>query len=145
MSDFVRFIEAFVSHPLHPRLVHFPIALSYLGLLLVVVAWLRKDAFFERVAFYVMALLTLSVIPAALTGILENQTLYVGNAPNGSLKVALAAALFLIAAAATLWRWRQPQLLNVSVMAWFYVLAFAVCVGLTTFLGALGGIIVWGA
>jgi uncharacterized membrane protein len=145
MSDFVRFIEVVLSHPNHPRLIHFPVALSYLGVLVVLLAWLRRDAFFERVAFYTVFLLALSTLPAGLTGMLENQAIYAGNAPNAVLKVTLAGLLLLVAAGATLWRWRKPDILNGSLSKYAYVLAFFVCAGLTTLLGALGGIIVWGA
>lgn len=145
MADLVRFIEVVLSHPLHPRLIHFPVALSYLGVLVVILAWWRRDTFFEKAAFYTMFLLTFSVIPAGLTGIIENQIVYAGNAPNGQLKVILATLLLLIATGATLWRWRQPKLMRSSALAMLYVLAFVICAGLTTLLGALGGIIVWGA
>jgi hypothetical protein len=50
-----------------------------------------------------------------------------------------------IAAGTALWRWRRPKILNGSLTSSLYVLAFIVCAGLTTLLGALGGIIVWGA
>jgi uncharacterized membrane protein len=145
MSDFVRFIEVVISHPNHPRLIHFPVALSYLGVLVVLLAWLRRDAFFERAAFYTILLLALSILPAGLTGMLENQAYYAGNAPNALLKVTLAGLLLLLAAGAALWRWRKPDILNGSLSKYLYVLAFIVCAGLTTLLGALGGIIVWGA
>jgi uncharacterized membrane protein len=145
MSNLVRFIEVILSHPNHPRLIHFPIALSYLGVLVVLLAWLRRDAFFERAAFYTIFLLALSTLPAGLTGILENQAIYAGNAPNAVLKIALATSLLLIAAGAALWRWRRPDILHGALSQYIYVLAFLVCAGLTTLLGALGGIIVWGA
>ena len=76
MPDLVRFTEVLLAHPNHPRLVHFPVALSYLGVLVVFLAWLRRDTLFERVAFYTMLLLALSTLPAGLTGMLENQTLW---------------------------------------------------------------------
>ena len=145
MSNFVRFIEVVLAHPNHPRLVHFPIVLSYLGLLVVVLAWLRRDTLFERLAFYSILLLTLSTLPAGFSGMLENQTLYAGNAPNTGLKVVLAILLLFIAAGATVWRWRKPDLMNGSLSQYLYMLAFIICAGLTTLLGALGGIIVWGA
>ncbi len=145
MPDFIRFIEVVLSHPNHPRLVHFPVALSYVGVLVVLLAWLRRDAFFERAAFYTLLLLTLSTLPAGLTGMLENQAIYAGNAPNAMLKVILAGLLLLIAAGATLWRWRTPDILEGSLSKYLYVLVFIACAGLTTLLGALGGIIVWGA
>lgn len=145
MSDFVRFIEVVLAHPNHPRLIHFPVVLSYLGVLVVLLAWLRRDAFFERAAFYIIFLLALSTLPAGLTGILENQATYAGNAPNAVLKITLAGSLLLIAAATALWRWRKPNILNGSPSKYIYMLAFIACAGLTTLLGALGGIIVWGA
>jgi uncharacterized membrane protein len=145
MSDFIRFIEVVMSHPNHPRLIHFPVALSYLGVLALLLVWLRREAFFERAAFYIMLLLALSTLPAGVTGILENQAYYAGNAPNATLKVTLAGLLLIIAAGATLWRWRKPDILNESLSKYLYVMAFIVCAGLTTLLGALGGIIVWGA
>jgi uncharacterized membrane protein len=145
MSNFVQFIEVVLAHPNHPRLIHFPVALSYLGVLVVLLAWLRRDAFFERVAFYTILLLTLSILPAGITGMIENQAYYAGNAPNAVLKVTLAGLLLVVAAGATLWRWRKPDIMNGTLSKYLYVLAFIVCAGLTTLLGALGGIIVWGA
>jgi uncharacterized membrane protein len=144
MSNLIQFIQVVLAHPNHPRIIHFPIALSYLGVLVVLLAWWRRDSFFERVAFYTMLLLPLSTIPAGLTGMLENQTLYAGNAPNTTLKLILAVSLLLISAGAAIWRWRQPDIMNKSPGKYLYLLAFFICAGLTTLLGALGGIIVWG-
>jgi uncharacterized membrane protein len=144
MSNLIQFIQVVLAHPNHPRIIHFPIALSYLGVLVVLLAWWRRDSFFERVAFYTMLLLPLSTIPAGLTGMLENQTLYAGNAPNTTLKLILAVSLLLISAGAAIWRWRQPDIMSKSLGKYLYMLAFFICAGLTTLLGALGGIIVWG-
>ena len=144
MSNLIQFIQVVLAHPNHPRIIHFPIALSYLGVLVVLLAWWRRDSFFERVAFYTMVLLPLSTIPAGLTGMLENQTLYAGNAPNTTLKLILAVSLLLISAGAAIWRWRRPDIMSKSPGKYLYMLAFFICAGLTTLLGALGGIIVWG-
>ncbi len=144
MSNFIQFIQVVLAHPNHPRLIHFPIALSYVGVLVVLLAWLRRDSFFERVAFYTVLLLAISTVPAGLTGMLENQTFYAGNAPNSMLKVILAVLLLLISAGAAIWRWRQPDIMSRSPGKYLYLLAFFICAGLTTLLGALGGIIVWG-
>ena len=76
---------------------------------------------------------------------MENQALYAGNAPNGMLKVILAVLLLLISAGATIWRGRRPDIMSKSPGKYLYMLAFFTCAGLTTLLGALGGIIVWGA
>ena len=144
MSNFIQFIQVVLAHPNHPRIIHFPIVLSYLGVLVVLLAWWRRDSFFERVAFYTIVLLPLSTIPAGLTGMLENQALYAGNAPNTTLKLILAVLLLLISAGAAIWRWRRPDILDRSPGKYLYTLAFFICAGLTTLLGALGGIIVWG-
>jgi uncharacterized membrane protein len=145
MSNFIQFIQVVLAHPNHPRMIHFPIALSYLGVLVVFLAWLRRDSFFERTAFYSMFLLALSTLPVGLIGMLENQTRYAGNAPNHMLKIILAGSLLLVSVGATIWRWRQPDIMSKSAGKYLYLLAFFICAGLTTLLGALGGIIVWGA
>ena len=112
---------------------------------MVLLAWWRRDSFWDRVAYYTMILVAVTSVMAGLTGILENQSLYAGNAPNSTMKVALAVLLLLISAGAAIWRWRQPDILNNSPGKYLYVLAFFICAGLTTLLGALGGIIVWGS
>jgi uncharacterized membrane protein len=146
MLDLARLVEiATQVHPVHPLLVHFPVALSFLGLLLVALAWWRADPFFEKAAHYDQGLLALSVIPAMAAGIFDNATRYVGNAPNGQLKITLSVLLLVIAAGAYVWRRRRPDLLTTSPGRYLYVLSFLACVGLVTILGFLGGIIVWGA
>ncbi len=144
MSNLSQFIQVVLAHPIHPRVIHFPIALSYLGVLVVLLAWFRRDSIFERIAFYTLIVMALSTIPAALTGMFENQSLYAGNAPNSTLKVILAVLLLLVSVGAAIWRWRQPDIMNRSPSKYLYMLAFFVCAGLTTLLGSLGGIIVWG-
>jgi uncharacterized membrane protein len=145
MSDIGLFIQAVLTHPYHPRVIHFPIALSYLGVIVVLLAWWRRDSFWDRVAYYTIILVAVTSVLAGLTGMLENQSLYAGNAPNSTMKIALAVLLLLISAGAAIWRWRQPDILNNSPGKYLYVLAFFICAGLTTLLGSLGGIIVWGS
>jgi uncharacterized membrane protein len=144
MSNLGQFIQVILTHPYHPRVIHFPIALSYLGVIVVLLAWWRRDSFWDRVAFYTMILVALTTVLAGLTGMLENQRFYAGNAPNSTLKVGLSILLLLISAGAAFWRWRQPEILSNSPGKYLYVLAFFICAGLTTLLGSLGGIIVWG-
>lgn len=145
MSDIGLFIQAALTHPYHPRVIHFPIALSYLGVIVVLLAWWRRDSFWDRVAYYTMILVAVTTVFAGLSGMLENQSLYAGNAPNSTLKIGLSILLLLISAGAAIWRWRQPEILNNSPGKYLYVLAFFICAGLTTLLGSLGGIIVWGS
>ena len=145
MSDIGLFLQAVLSHPYHPRVIHFPIALSYLGVIVVLLAIWRRDVFWDRVAYYIMILVAVTTVLSGLSGMFENQSLYAGNAPNSTLKIGLSILLLVISAGAAIWRWRQPDVLNNSPGKYVYALAFFICAGLTTLLGALGGIIVWGS
>lgn len=145
MLDLGRLVQIFLLHPFHPLTVHFPVALSFLGLLFVLLAWWRKDSIFEKSAFYLIALLPLATLVAIATGIADNLSRYNGLAPNAQLKVGMGVVLLVVSGATALWRSRNPRLLSVAPAMYLYILAFVVCVGLVTALGFLGGIIVWGA
>jgi len=70
-----------VRHPLHPLSVNFPIALSFVGVVLVVLAYLRKDHSLEAAAYYDLVFLALSIPVTAALGIYDNITRYQGTAP----------------------------------------------------------------
>ena len=151
MPDLLRMVQIVLRHPIHIPLVHFPIALSYFAVLLAALSlflfWRKRPEqgnLFGTILLYDLALLTLSVLPAMATGILENQTRYNGLAPNAALKIACGSALLLIAAVLTLWRWRRPAVMQSRGRILMLALCVA-CAALTTTLGFLGGIIVWGA
>ncbi len=65
----VRIIDAIVNvHPIHTMLVHFPIALTGVALLFLILALWRRNEAFERAAFFNMALVPLTALLAGLTG-----------------------------------------------------------------------------
>ena len=143
MDFFGRLITALTeTHPIHPMVVHFPIALTGAGVLFILLALWKNKEFFEQAAFANIALATFSTIVAGLTGLYDNQVNYVGDAPNDGLKITLAIVLFLITAATTYARWKNPDLFDKSKAV--YVTAYIVSFALALVLAFLGGIILYG-
>lgn len=143
MDFFSRLITALTeTHPIHPMVVHFPIALTGAALFFTLLALWKKKNFFEQVAFANIALATVSTIVAGITGMYDNQVNYVGDAPNAGLKIILAITLFLVTTITTLVRWKKPDLFDTSKA--LYVLAYFVSFGLAITLAFLGGVILYG-
>ena len=143
MDFFGRLITALTeTHPIHPMVVHFPIGLTGAALLFILLALWKNKEFFEQAAFANIALATVSTIVAGLTGLYDNQVNYVGDAPNDGLKITLAIVLFLVTAATTYARWKNPDLFDKSKAV--YVTAYIVSFALALVLAFLGGIILYG-
>lgn len=130
-------------HPLHPLLVHFPIALTGAALFFILLAvWRHSDAL-EQVAFANIALSTVSTLAAGVTGWLDNKNTYDGVAPNATAKITLAGLLLVITALITVARWRKPNLFHSSTRA-LYIAGYFVSFTIVAVLGFLGGVILYG-
>ena len=130
------------THPIHPMVVHFPIALTGAALFFILLALWKNKEFFEQAAFANIALATVSTIVAGITGMYDNQINYVGDAPNVGLKMILAITLFLVTTVTAIARWKNPDLFNKS--KFLYVAAYFVSFGLAITLAFLGGVILYG-
>ncbi len=130
-------------HPLHPLLVHFPIALTGSALFFILLALWRRSDTLEQVAFANIALATVSSLAAGITGYLDNQSTYDGVAPNAIAKIILASILLVVTLLTTVARWRKPDIFHSSARG-LYISGYLVSFALVAVLGFLGGIILYG-
>ncbi|MEQ9570007.1 MAG: DUF2231 domain-containing protein [Longimicrobiales bacterium] len=146
MGELIRTVaEAiFVTHPLHSMVVHYPIALSAVGLLFVVLALALNDPAMERAAFVCLALTALTGLLAAFTGYRDVLVRFDGEAQYVGAKAFLGANLILLTGGMAFARTRWRGLLwNPSTMV-LYVGGFVGALALTSVLGFLGGVILYG-
>jgi uncharacterized membrane protein len=139
-----RIIHALTQvHPLHPMFVHFPIALSGAAFFFILLAYLRKSAMLEQVAFANIALASAGTIVAGATGYMDNLNNYDGAAPNASVKIVLAILLFVLTATISIVRYRNPDLFQKS-NPFLYAASYGLCFGIALVLAFLGGVILYG-
>lgn len=130
-------------HPIHPMLVHFPIALTGAASFLILLALWQRNLGLEQAAFANIILATFGTIAAGLTGLMDNIKNYDGAAPNADMKMILATVLLLITAGISLVRWRNPDIFK-SRSKPMYVGAYFISFGLSIALAFLGGVILYG-
>lgn len=138
------FNTIFDVHPWHVPTVHFPIALTGIGLLFLLVALWQRNESLERAAFYNITLAALSTLAAGLTGYRDYIVRFEGDAPYINLKIFLAITLFVLTAVIAVVRWRQPEVLWRPTTMVLYVAGFAASFTLASILGFIGGIILYG-
>jgi len=143
MDFFNRLITALTeTHPIHPMLVHFPIALTGAALFFILLALWKNKELFEQAAFANIALAAISTVAAGITGIYDNQINYDGDAPNAGLKITLAVALFFTTTATAIARWKKPDLFDTSRA--MYVITYFISFSIALILAFLGGVILYG-
>jgi uncharacterized membrane protein len=132
-----------MTHPLHPMVVHFPIALLSTALLFEVLEALLKRDFFREAALWLLGLGTLGAVVAAVTGILQEDTVEAAGVPERALEQHETAAFATIAVFAALlaMRWFRGRRWIPNHPAIFSVLALTglILLGLTGYLG--GGLV----
>ena len=139
-----RFIFAITElHPVHPMVVHFPIALTGAAFLFILLAHLRNDASFETAAYFSNILAMLGTLVAGFTGYMDNANNYDGLAPNGGTKIMLASLLLLLTAGISIARYRNPNLFQTA-NRFLYVGSYALSFFIAFVLAFLGGIILYG-
>ena len=143
--DFInRFITAITQiHPTHPMVVHFPIALTGAAFLFILLAWWRNSSALEQAAFANIVLAVFGTIAAAVTGIMDNNKNYEGDAPNASVKIILATLLLLLTAGISIVRWRNPNIFTTG-NRFLYVASYGLSFLIAFTLAFLGGVILYG-
>jgi uncharacterized membrane protein len=146
MEIIERIINAVINiHPLHPMVVHFPVALTGAAFLFVLLAWGFKSSWLEATAFANIALAAVATVVAGATGIFDNLRNYAGDAPNASAKIWLAALLLFLTTALALVRWRNPEIFTAG--GWrkaLYIIGYGLAFLVALTLAFLGGIILYG-
>lgn len=132
------------THPVHPMLVHFPIAFTAAGALFVLLALWKRKALYDQIAFANLVLAAISTIPAGATGIYDNNLNYLGEAPNAEVKIILGISLFVLTTVTALWRRNNPELIGRRPARVFYVLAYLLSFVMALTLSFLGGVIIYG-
>ena len=139
-----RIIHALTElHPIHPMLVHFPIALTGAGALFILLAVWKKSKMLEQAAFANIVLAAFGTLAAGLTGMMDNVNTYDGAAPNATWKILLALILLAVTAVTSIARWRNPNLFESRAKP-LYVTAYLVSFVLAITLAFLGAIILYG-
>jgi uncharacterized membrane protein len=139
-----RIIHALTElHPIHPMLVHFPIALTGAGALFILLAVWKKSKSLEQAAFANIVLAALGTLAAGATGMMDNVNTYDGSAPNAMWKMILAFTLLVVTTWTSVARWRNPGLFESRAKP-IYVAAYLVSFLLALVLAFLGAIILYG-
>ncbi len=139
ISFFQRWLE---MHPIHPMIVHFPIALTGAAFLFILLAAWRKNPLLEYATYVNTALAAVSTIFAGATGIYDNYLNYEGQAPNANWKIALAIALFLLTTLTAFVRYKRPDLF--STFKGPYIALCGLNFAIALVLAFLGGVILYG-
>ena len=132
--------------PLHPAVVHFPIALAFVALLFEALSRVRRWRNLEPAAALLVVLAALAAVATVLTGSLAADSAVVPRAAASLLDhheelgesamwvlLVLAAVRILMARMRWFGGWA----------AWLFLLAFAVAVGMVGWNGHLGGELVF--
>lgn len=128
-----------MTHPLHPMVVHFPIALLSTAILFQVLEALLKRDFFREAALWLLSLGMLGAVVAIVTGILQEEAVEAAGVPEHAIERHETAAFATVAVFAVLWtmrrfrgrRWVPTHPAIASVLA----LAGLILLGVTGYLG----------
>ena len=144
MEFFNRLFVALTElHPLHPMIVHFPIALTGAAFLFILLAYWRKNPMLEQAAYANTALAAVGTIAAGVTGYMDNIKNYVGDAPNAGAKIVLAIVLLLLTTGISITRYRKPDLFQTGSRA-LYIGSYGLSFAIAVVLAFLGGVILYG-
>ncbi len=129
----------------HTILVHFSSALYPVAMLFILLFLITGNTTFEKSYFYLMVIATLSLPPSYYAGFVEwKRSHQQAMVPIFIAKLRYGAAVFILGAAATLWRAFSPGVLvQLDILSVLFILLNLVILIPLVYLGHLGGIIVY--
>ena len=134
----------FELHPWHAMVVHFPIALTSVALLSIVLALWRRNELFEQFAFFNIVLAAVSTAVAGLAGLRDHFVRFEGDTPYVNVKIFLGVSLLLLTTVMSIGRFRNADLLWNPSSKILYVAAYVGAFLLAAVLGFVGGSILYG-
>jgi uncharacterized membrane protein len=81
------------KHAQHVALVHFPIALIFVGVAFDLLSLRKQNLALLRAAYYTVIAAAIAAVPTVATGIVAWQLLFDGKAPRGNLKLHMFLAV----------------------------------------------------
>ncbi len=132
------------GQPLHPMVVHFPIAFYLLGVLFTLGYLWRSTSEYERCAYWTFVLAWISVAVAALVGLVDLGALAPDDPRRGTVNNHITSGVVLLVLNGLLvyYRFRWPNVLNRS-RRWQYLALMAAGVVTLVVTGWLGGELVY--
>ena len=131
--------------PLHPRLVHFPIALAVIGAVFTGLGLLRRHERWISYGQFSILLGWLGVMAAVVTGLIDQSC-----APQDATVTAVinqhitaGVALLISLGLALYWPLRNKRLFNTGSARWGYLALLALIIALVAIEGWLGGKLVY--
>jgi uncharacterized membrane protein len=133
-----------LGQPLHPMVVHFPIALYLLGVLFTLGYLWRHTPDYERFAYWSFVLAWISVAVAALVGLVDLGSLAPDDPRRNSINnhITAGVALLIINGLVVYYRLRWADVLASS-RRWAYLGLMAAGAAAVTITGWLGGELVY--
>lgn len=131
--------------PLHPSVVHFPIALLLTGTALAFVTLWRRDRLWDQNAHGLLMLGWLSLLPAALTGLISLNELAITDPRRAAVNthVTFFFATLITFGLALYARLREPAILDHPRWRWYYLGALALGSLFVSLTGHTGGQLVY--
>lgn len=133
-----------LGQPLHPMVVHFPIALYLLGVLLTLGYLWRHTSDYERFAYWTFILAWISVVVAALAGLVDQGSLAPNDPRRDNINnhITAGVVLLVINGLVVYYRFRWAGVLATS-RRWQYLVLMAAGVVAVVVTGWLGGELVY--